>query len=382
MSDRTYIIDTLQKLIRINSVNPELETTGPGEEEIGKYISDELSALGVDVEIQEVQPGRFNVIGIISGSGGGKSLMLNAHMDTVGVSGMQNPFSGKIENGRLYGRGSYDMKGSIAAILATAKKLTEKNIRLSGELILSFVVDEEFESIGARELVKKYKTDSAIVTEPSDLNVCLAHRGFGVFKIVTHGKIAHGGKHREGIDANLKMGLILAELNQLANQLPDRKKHALCGEASLHVPLIEGGKSLFIYSDECTAHVERRTLPGESESEVLGEFEQILQKCKANDEPLRTTVESVIWRNPYEIERDRPIVQSLMKSAQNQTGRNPKFIGHTWWEDSAIFGQADIETVIFGPKGGGIHEETEWVEIDSVVQLSDVLWDVVFGYCK
>lgn len=381
MPDVCYITETLQKLVQINSVNPSLDSGGAGEKEIGQYIAGEMSRMGISVEIDEPEPGRLNVTGTLHGSGGGKSLMLNAHTDTVGVAGMKDPFSGAVKDGKLYGRGAFDMKGSIAAILEVAKKLTDLKQTLKGDIIFSFVADEEYESLGAIQLAKKCRVDAAIVAEPTDLDICLAHRGFGVFKIVTEGKTAHGGKHRQGIDANTKMGLLLAELDHYSRQLSDQKKHPLCGEASMHVPLIEGGKSLFIYSNRCTIYAERRTLPGETQEEVLAELKKIIDKLEAKDPDFKASISCEIWRDPYEIDSNSSIVKHLSKVSEKILENQPRYIGHTWWEDSAIFGHAGIETVIIGPKGGGIHEDVEWVEIDSVKKLSEILHQTAIAYC-
>lgn len=382
MADSSYIIRTLQKLVRINSVNPSLEGSGPGEKEIGLFIAEELDKAGITPEIDELAPRRINITGIIPGSGNGKSLILNAHTDTVGVAGMDDPFSGQIKDGNLYGRGSYDMKGSIAAILDTGKRLNRNPKRLRGDVILSFVADEEFESIGAKKFVQTYKADAAIVTEPTDLQICLAHRGFGVYKAETKGKTAHGGNHRLGTDANMKMGLLLEELEKHARKLPGQKQHPLCGEASLHIPLIKGGNSLFIYSDTCTIHIERRTLPGETKEQVTRELLAIIQKLEKKDPDFRASLECIIWRDPYETAPDTPIEKKLRHAFTSVLGRKPAFIGHTWWEDSAIFGQSGIETVIAGPKGKGIHETAEWVEIDSVMYLSDILYHTSVRFCS
>ena len=377
-----YITETLQKLVQINSINPSLESDGAGEKEIALFIAGEMSSMGIQVEVDEPEPGRVNVIGTLRGSGDGKSLMLNAHTDTVGVTGMKDPFSGTVKDGKLYGRGAYDMKGSIAAILSVAKKLTDLKQNLNGDLVFSFVADEEYESLGAIQLAKNYKVDAAIVAEPTDLNICLAHRGFGIFKIVTEGKTAHGGNHRQGVDANTKMGLLLTELNSYSNKLPDQNKHSLCGEASMHVPLIEGGNSLFIYSNRCTVYVERRTIPGETKELILAELKEIIDKLKEKDPNFKASITCEIWRNPYEINSNSSIVKHLLKMSENVLGYQPSYIGHTWWEDSAIFGHAGIETVIIGPKGGGIHENEEWVEINSVKKLSEILYQTAIAYCN
>ena len=382
MIDKQFTIGTLQKMVQINSVNPGLASDGKGELEIGTYIFSLLRDMKIDAKIDMLEPDRVNVTASIKGSGNGKSLILNAHMDTVGISGMNEPFSGRIEDGKLYGRGAYDMKGSIAAILAVAKAIQDKQISLGGDLILSFVADEEHESIGTKALVNKLKADAAIVTEPTDLDICIAHRGFGVYKITTTGKTAHGGNHMLGEDANLKMGLLLAELSNLVQALPREKKHPLCGAASMHVPLIEGGRSLFIYSHECSIHLERRTLPGETEDMVMGEIHKVIQRVQQSHRNFDAVVEPVIWRSPYEVGPVSPVVTGLREAAAAVLGRTPATIGHTWWEDSSLFGEAGIETVIIGPKGGGIHENTEWVETDSVVQLAEILHQTATRFCR
>lgn len=372
MIDKNFTIETLQKLVRINSVNPALEEGGKGEFETGVYIHDQLRSMGIDSEVNEIAPGRVNVIGIIEGEGTGGSLMLNAHMDTVGVKGMSDPYSGRVSDGKLFGRGAYDMKGSIAAILGAAKAIRDKKIKLKGDLVFAFVADEEYESIGTKMLVQKIKTDSAIVAEPTGLKICTAHRGFGIWKITTKGKTAHGGNHHLGLDANMHMGLLLSELYKMANKLPKSRKHPLCGEASLHVPLISGGRSLFIYSNECTIQLERRTLPGETEDMVRAEIQEIIDNLQMKHSGFRAGMERVIWRSPFEIDQSRSIVKDVSKAVLKITGNKPKMIGHTWWEDSAILGEAGIETVILGPKGGGIHEEVEWVDLHSVIQLAEI----------
>lgn len=381
MSDLSYTAQLLQKLVQINSVNPGLDPDGPGEEEIASFICDTLSDLSISFEKDTLAPGRVNVTARIKGTGGGPTLMLNAHTDTVGVEGMADPFSGKIEGNKLFGRGSYDMKGGIAAMLGAVKLMKDSGLKLKGDLIISFVADEEFESIGALELAKKLSANAAIVTEPTDLKLCPAHRGFGIFKVTTKGKTAHGGRHKEGIDANLMMGKLLAKLSELSDQLPREKTHPLCGEASLHVPLISGGRSLFIYSNECTIDIERRTIPGETLEQVTKELQSQIDHLKNNDPSFQANLECEIWRDPYESDNSTGILSACQKSAGNVLGEIPETIGHTWWEDSAIFGEAGIDTIIIGPAGSGIHEEVEWVDLNSVAQLAKILCETAKDFC-
>lgn len=381
MPDLSYTAQLLQKLVQINSVNPGLDPDGPGEEEIASFICDTLSDLSISFEKDTLAPGRVNVTARIKGTGGGPTLMLNAHTDTVGVEGMADPFSGKIEGNKLFGRGSYDMKGGIAAMLGAVKLMKDSGLKLKGDLIISFVADEEFESIGALELAKKLSANAAIVTEPTDLKLCPAHRGFGIFKVTTKGKTAHGGRHKEGIDANLMMGKLLAKLSELSDQLPREKTHPLCGEASLHVPLISGGRSLFIYSNECTIDIERRTIPGETLEQVTKELQSQIDHLKNNDPSFQANLECEIWRDPYESDNSTGILSACQKSAGNVLGEIPETIGHTWWEDSAIFGEAGIDTIIIGPAGSGIHEEVEWVDLNSVAQLAKILCETAKDFC-
>lgn len=381
MPDLSYTAQLLQKLVQINSVNPGLDPDGPGEEEIASFICDTLSDLSISFEKDTLAPGRVNVTARIKGTGGGPTLMLNAHTDTVGVEGMADPFSGKIEGNKLFGRGSYDMKGGIAAMLGAVKLMKDSGLKLKGDLILTFVADEEYESIGALELAKKLSANAAIVTEPTDLKLCPAHRGFGIFKVTTKGKTAHGGRHKEGIDANLMMGKLLAKLSELSDQLPREKTHPLCGEASLHVPLISGGRSLFIYSNECTIDIERRTIPGETLEQVTKELQSQIDHLKNNDPSFQANLECEIWRDPYESDNSTGILSACQKSAGNVLGEIPETIGHTWWEDSAIFGEAGIDTIIIGPAGSGIHEEVEWVDLNSVAQLAKILCETAKDFC-
>ncbi len=382
MIDKAFTINTLQKLVQINSVNPGLVEGAPGEGEIARFIHEQLIQMGVDSRITDAAPGRPNVTAIIKGNGGGKSLMINAHTDTVGVEGMDDPFSARIENEKLYGRGSYDMKSGIAAMLAVAKSFADSKPDISGDLVLTFVADEEHESVGAAAIADEIRTDSAIVTEPTDLRLCLAHRGFSIHKITVHGKTAHGGNHMLGVDANVKMGLLLNEIAEFAKHLPVQNRHPLCGEGSMHVPLIEGGRSLFIYSHKCTIHTERRTLPGETQKAVETDLRNLIANVKKKDPEFRADLEDVLWRSPYEISPDKDIVKAATSAAESVLGKVPETIGHTWWEDSAIFGEAGMETMILGAKGGGIHEDIEWVEIGSVIELAEILYRTTLDYCS
>ena len=230
--DQPYLAATLRDLVRINSVNPVLDPSAPGERDIAEYVGRAMAAIGADVCYHEPQPGRVSVVARLRGSKPGRSLMLNAHIDTVDVGGMAEPFSGDTRDGRLYGRGAFDMKGGLAAMMAAVKALADAGCPHGGEVLLAGVADEEYASLGTEDLVGRYRPDGAIVTEPTALDICLAHKGFAWIAVTTHGRAAHGSRFDLGIDANMKMGRVLADLDRLEQEL--RQRHpAPAGRAAV-----------------------------------------------------------------------------------------------------------------------------------------------------
>ena len=378
--DREFLVRTLQDLVRINSINPELVPGAPGEEAIARYLDQKLRELGIGSQLKTIRPARSNVVGVIAGKGGGRSLMLNAHTDTVGVEGMEDPFSGLEKDGRIYGRGAQDMKASIAAILAVGKALVDRQLALKGNLLLAFVVDEEHGSLGTKAVLKDHCPDAAIVTEPTELGICTAHKGFGVFEIRVTGKAAHGGRFQDGVDANIAIGPLLTALQRLSASLLNKEKHPLLGPASMHVPLIRGGSELFIYAAGCSVTVEFRTLPGQTPDYFLRILNRLVQDAVPAE--LRPQVELQLWRNPFEVEKTASIVRAADRSLNKVLGKAPHYLAHQWWEDSALFAEAGIETVVLGPLGEGLHTSEEWVDIDSVVLLAEALLETALDFCN
>lgn len=379
--DPDFTLGTLQESIRIDSRNPALEEGAPGEGELALYVEAVLEELGWTAELHGLGERRANVVATRQGTGRGPSLMLNAHLDTVGVAGMAEPFSGERRDGRIWGRGAQDTKGGLAAVLGVAKALSDERTTLGGDLVLAFVADEEHESIGTADLLRRLRTDAAVVLEPSDLEVCVAHRGFGLFRLRTLGRTAHGGRSDLGIDANLHMGQLLAELDRLRQRWREEHRHPMLGSASLHVPLIAGGRQLFVYAGECTAQLECRTVPGQSEPGVLRELETMLDSLARRIDGFRGSAAPVLWRSPYEIDPGRPIVRAAVAAAEEARDEPVRIVGHPWWEDSGLLGEAGIEAVILGPTGEGLHTEQEWVDADSVVTLAEILYRTVLSYC-
>lgn len=380
--DREYLVDTLADLVRIDSINPSLTPGSPGEAEIAAHVGDAMRELGLEVATHEPEPGRISVAGMFRGAGGGRSLMLNAHTDTVGVEGMQDPFSARIDGGRMVGRGAYDMKGSLAACMAAVKALRDASLSLRGDLLLAAVADEEYASIGTADLVKRYSVDAAIVTEATEMQICVAHKGFMWVEVETLGRAAHGSRFDEGIDANMRMGRFLAELDKLAQELRARGGRPLVGPPSLHAAMINGGSELSAYAARCTLQIERRTIPGETEMQVAAELQAIVDSLTASDATFRATVRPYFVREPFEAAADSPIVGAVTRIAADVLGRQPAHVGMTPWMDSAILAAAGVDTVVFGPSGAGAHAHEEWVDLESLYELALILARTAIDYCQ
>src|SRR5437773_7503595 len=219
----------LRDLVAINSVNPTLVPGAPGEREVADLVAAEMRRSGLDVSVEPVAGGRPNVVGVVEGRTKGRTLMFCGHTDTVGVAGMTDPFTPVERDGRLYGRGAQDMKGGVAAMMSAAAVIAERGGLLSGRLIVAAVVDEEHSSIGADALVKTWRADAAVVTEPTDLAIAVGHKGFAWIEIEVFGKAAHGSRPAEGQDAILRLGRVLSGLERLDRTLQSEPPHPLVG---------------------------------------------------------------------------------------------------------------------------------------------------------
>ena len=380
--DEQYLVDTLKRMVNINSVNPSLTPEGKGEAELGVYVAEELDKLGLETTYYEIEPTRANTVGVLKGSGEGRSLLLNAHLDTVGVEGMTiDPFGAQIKDGRLYGRGSQDMKASLAAMMAVAKAFVDAGITLGGDLLITGVADEEYASIGTETLIEQFSADAVIVTEPTDMQICRAHRGFIWYDVETIGRAAHGSRYAEGIDANMRMGRFLSQLDILEQELLKRDGHPLTGPPSLHAARLRGGAEVSIYAASCLLQMERRTAPGETQDQATAELQEIIDRLSAADESFKATVMPTFRREPFVVAEDAQIVQILEGALQNRIGTKPPHVGQTFWTDAALFAEAGMETVLIGPTGYGLHSAEEWVDIQSTIDLAYVLADTAIKYC-
>ena len=378
--DREFLQDVLRNLVRINSVNPSLAPDGPGEAEIAAYVSGVLRHIGMEVRAHEPAPGRISVVGRLPG-GTGRSLMLNAHYDTVGVDEMSEPFAAEIRDGKLFGRGAFDMKGSLAAQIAAVKALQDRGVSLGGDLLVAAVADEEYASIGTADILNTYQPNGAIVTEPTSLQLCLAHKGFIWLQVETLGRAAHGSRFDKGIDANLHMGRFLGQLEKLEQELRGRDPHALVGPPSLHAATLRGGTELSMYAAHCRLGIERRTIPGEREAQIVSEIQEIVDRLSAEDPTFSASVKTVLTREPFEVDAQMDIVRAVDEAALAVLGQVPKKMGDTPWMDSALLAAAGVETVIIGPHGAGAHAVEEWVSLDSVANLASILAESAKRYC-
>jgi acetylornithine deacetylase len=357
----------LRDLVAIDSVNPSLAPGGAGEAQIASAIAAHLRRIGLDVELQDAAPGRPNVIGVLEGKRKGRSLMFCGHTDTVGVDGMAAPFDPVERDGRLYGRGAQDMKGGLAAMIDAARVIADEGLE-RGRLVIAAVVDEEYASVGADALVTRWRTDAAVVTEPTGLQVAIGHKGFAWFDIVTRGRAAHGSRPSDGVDAIARMGRVLRELESLDAELQARQPDPLLGVASLHASLIEGGRELSSYPDRCTLKLERRTLPGETGSGVAAEIEARLQTLREADATFDAALTPLFSRPAYALTPAHELAQTLARCVAADG-----FTGMSFWTDAAVLGGAGIASVLFGPGGAGLHSTEEYVEIPDVLRCRDAL---------
>lgn len=371
----------LSDLVAINSINPDLVPGSPGEAEIAGYIARWLERAGLEVQLVESASGRPNVVGIAPGTGGGKTLLLNGHMDTVGVAGMPDAHQPRIDRaaGRLYGRGAYDMKGGLAAAMFAVAQAQKQ--RLRGDVIFTGVVDEEYASLGTQDLAKRFHADGAIVAEFTELQLILAHRGFVWLEVETIGKAAHGSRPDLGVDAIVKMGKILTEMEKLDQQLRSNPTHPLLGSGSLHASLIQGGQELSSYPERCLLSLERRTLPNETPESVEAEILQIVRDLQRSDPAFHAIVRRGIDRSPLETREGEDIVQSLQAASAEVLKRPLQISGVQFWTDAALLSAAGIPSVLFGPSGSGAHAIEEWVDLSSVKTCAEIYLATAIRFC-
>jgi acetylornithine deacetylase len=373
------LTELARRLVSIDSVNPDLVPGGAGEGEVAQFVAGWMRGAELEVETVESAPGRPSVVGIARGTGDGRSLMLNAHLDTVGVAGVERPFEARVEGGRLYGRGAYDMKGALAACMMAASEAGRLGLR--GDVIVAAVADEEAASVGTTSVLERLRADAAVVPEFTGLEVCVAHKGFVWLEVETRGKAAHGSRPEEGVDAIAKMGKVLVELENLDLALRSSPSHGLLGSGSLHASIVTGGQELSSYPERCSLGMERRTVPGEDARGADGEVREILERLAAEDPDFAAQVRTTFVRDPFEVATDEAIVSLVSEKAAQASGREPGYTGSAGWMDASLLAAAGIPTVVYGPGGSGAHAAVEWVELDDLEVLRRVLLSTAEEFC-
>lgn len=377
------ITGLLEKLVSIPSVNPTLVPGGAGEGEVARCLARECERLGMTVAAEEAAPGRPNVVAVLPGvdPARGRSLLLNGHTDTVGAAGMAAPFTPVRRGERLYGRGTSDMKAGLAAMVGAVAAVLDAGVRPRGDVLLTFAIDEEDASIGTARIARTRRADAAIVTEPTGLRICVAHKGFVWAAIRTQGRAAHGSDYAAGIDAILRMGRVLQAVERLDREVLSRRSHPLLGRPSMHASVITGGEGPSTYPPSCTLVLERRTLPEETANDVRAELEAVLARLRGDDPLFQATLEVTLARPGLEVDRDASIVRSLHDAVARRLGTPPEYVGLSAWFDAAVLAEAGIPTVIFGPTGAGWHAAEEYVDVPSVAACAEVLAQTIVDFC-
>jgi acetylornithine deacetylase len=296
----------------------------------------------------------------------------------VTVEGMTDPHHPRIDGDRLHGRGAYDMKAGLAAALVACREAARAG--LAGDVVVAAVADEEHASIGVQEVLRSVGADAAIVTEPTELELVVAHKGFVWSEIEVRGRAAHGSRPHLGVDAIVKTGPVLTALGALDAELADRT-HPLLGRGSVHASLIEGGAELSSYPARCVLGLERRTLPGETGADVEAELAALLDACRAADPELEAAQRTLLVREPFEVAPDAEVVGAVRDAAAHVLDAPPPIGGASYWADAAFIAAAGIPTVMFGPGGEGAHAAEEWVSIADTVAVAQTLTGVAARLC-
>jgi acetylornithine deacetylase len=364
--------DLLAELIAIDSVNPDLVPGGNGESEIAGFCAEWFKRNDFEVHRLEQRPGRPSLVAVKKGTGGGKSLMLNGHIDTVGTASYDgDPLKPEIRDGKMFGRGTFDMKGGVAAMMVAAAKATQRPLK--GDVIVACVADEEHGSKGTEEVLTRFSADAAIVTEPSHLEVTLAHKGFVWFDVTIEGKAAHGSRPELGVDAIAKAGHFLVALEQLN----PTTEHPMLGKGTVHASLISGGEEASTYPSSCRITLERRTVPGETPAQVEAELTAILDRLTATVPDFRAELTRTLARDPFEADHDAKIVRTLIAAL----GAPPVIRAEPFWTDCALLDQAGIPCLLFGVDGAGAHAATEYVDLASLDRLTEILTRTIIDFC-
>lgn len=379
------VIEILQELVRIPSINPGFPG-GMGEQAAGEYVQRFFMRLGLPCEVQPVEGSRSNIIGTLPGASP-RTLLLEAHMDTVQVQGMSiAPYGAELKEGKVYGRGACDTKASLAAMLAAVEALALGGVRPPLNVQLAAVVDEEITYRGVSALAAGLKEKAgsyagAIVGEPTGLELIAAHKGCCRFYVDVQGISVHSSNPDLGINAIDKMVDVLAYLREYGSTVYPPLAHPLTGPPTHCVSLIEGGVAPNTVPGFCRITVDRRTVPGEEPLEVHRVMKERLEELQLKDPQLRLAV-SAPFIIDYALDTavEAEVVRHLQSSAQRLNGQ-ARVLGAAYCSDASKLARAGIPAVVFGPGDiGQAHTADEWVEAGEVIRAADIILDTILSY--
>ena len=379
---KEQVIDLLGAMVRIESVTPWLIPTGSGEGDVAAFIAQWLADTGAEIEIVEVSPGRPNVLARLRGSGGGPTLCLNAHSDTVGYEGWpQTALAPRIDGDRMYGLGSADDKAGCAAGMLTLRSLAESGIRLSGDLLVACVADEEGISIGSEHLAASGGIDAAIVIEPQPTHeLVIEHQGFGWIDVICHGVAAHGSAPDTGVDAIVHLAEVITRIHQLDRSAFEPNPSLLNGRTVFHTGTITGGTDYATYPSQAKLGIEIGTQPGEHLADRVAEIEAIFADVAWTERGFSGEVVVKLDREPFVAQGHEELQSVVVRAMTSVLGRPPKITGMNAWTDAALMQAAGIPTLLMGSTGGNYHTANEWVSISELVKLCAILERVASQY--
>ncbi|KAI0944760.1 hypothetical protein AcW1_002393 [Taiwanofungus camphoratus] len=376
-----------QILTRIDSSNPGLSVgAGAGEGAIAHFLFAWLTHHDFEAHWLERRPGRPSVVGVARGTGGGKALMFNGHIDTVTLAGYDgDPLSGEIIDGAVHGRGTFDMKAGIAASLVAALR-ARKSGEMKGDIILALVADEENLSMGTQEVFDAgWRADAAVVSEPTAHTLMLSHKGFVWAEVDIIGKAGHGSRPDLGVDAIVKAGHFLVALETYGETLTrgesDAVRHPELGTGTVHAGMIKGGEEVTSYPALCSISIERRTVPGETPGMVEAQLREILDKLAQRVADFRYALRMGESRPPYEVDKNNPFIELVARHAEDVLGAKPGILAGPYWTDSALLAEKGIPMVLFGVQGDGAHAAKEWATAASIEKVAETLTKVAMEFC-
>ena len=382
--DRAALVTLLQELVRINSVNPDLDPAAPGEGEIGEYVATRLQKLGLDVERQPVAPGRQNVLARLRAPNGRGAILFDSHLDTQSLDAMgERALSAEVRDGRLYGRGACDDKASLASMIYALELLLPHRDRLGADVLVLGSVGEEHLMNGIKAFAASgVSADAAVVGEPTDLKVVTAHKGFIRFTLTTHGVAAHTSNPEQGNNAIYQMGDVLRFIRDRLTRRWSAVTHPLLGSPTLAVGRIWGGVAVNVVPDSCVIEIDRRTLPTESVEGVVADLDAELDELRREYPEVNVSRSEPMNRDfGLDTPTDSPIVASALAACKAELGWAEAIGVRYGTNASTLAGVSQMPTIVFGP--GSIlraHTADEYVPLDEVDAAARIYARIALGW--